>query len=226
MTKLLRPSQLPSGAGRVLLRVLCLLALQTVLFIQGITPVSAGWVGLGLDGITGMKLPGGLEAAPQWQRALMRRDEITSVSWGGDLAALSREPRPAQIKAVNYIVNQVPYREDSEAWGVEDYWATPKEFFARGGDCEDYAVAKYFALRALGFPASELFVLVLRDELRATTHAVLLVITPRDALILDNRQNRIVPWRELRNYRPIYWVNETSGWLQVAESQASRHAQP
>ena len=53
-----------------------------------------------------------------------------------------------------------------DVWGVMDYWETPAEFFQKSGDCEDFAIAKYFALRDLGFPASQMRIVVLKDTLR------------------------------------------------------------
>ena len=63
-----------------------------------------------------------------------------------------------RVEAVNRFFNRiVAYGKDSEAWGRPDYWATPMETLRRGaGDCEDYAIAKYFALQAIGIPASRL----------------------------------------------------------------------
>ena len=72
--------------------------------------------------------------------------------------------------------------------GVEDYWATPREFFAKGGDCEDYALAKYAALRAAGFAQDDLRFLIVRLPHLQTDHAVLSVRHEGRWLILDNRR--------------------------------------
>ena len=57
---------------------------------------------------------------------------------GGDLELLG---------SVNTFFNRLPFVADMAHWGVEDYWASPAETFAsNGGDCEDFSIAKYFAL--------------------------------------------------------------------------------
>ncbi|HBO1414523.1 transglutaminase-like cysteine peptidase [Pseudomonas aeruginosa] len=64
----------------------------------------------------------------------------------------------AKLDAVNQFFNhQVLYREDMVLWGQFDYWASPLETLERGaGDCEDFALAKYFTLRLLGIPERNL----------------------------------------------------------------------
>src|SRR3569623_1777573 len=45
---------------------------------------------------------------------------------------------------------------DLAQYGVEDYWATPLMLFAsHRGDCEDYAIAKYVALREIGIAEND-----------------------------------------------------------------------
>ena len=47
--------------------------------------------------------------------------------------------------------------DDIIHWNKVDYWATPIEFLAsHGGDCEDFAIAKYFTLIQLGIPEEQL----------------------------------------------------------------------
>lgn len=125
----------------------------------------------------------------------------------GKLAGLGAE---AQLAAVNRQINQVNYREDSGNWGEPDYWAAPGEFFANGGDCEDYAIAKYYSLRTLGFTAEQLRIVVLHDLARRQPHAVLVATHDGAELVLDNLSDAIVPWSELPGYRPTYSVNEVT----------------
>lgn len=63
-----------------------------------------------------------------------------------------------QLEAVNRFFNhQARYVEDQKLWGQFDYWATPLEMLELGaGDCEDFALAKYFTLRLLGVPEQRL----------------------------------------------------------------------
>ena len=84
-------------------------------------------------------------------------------AWKDIKAKLSGMSPLEQVKAVNVLINRWPYRTDMDVWGVMDYWETPVEFFQKSGDCEDFAIAKYFALRDLGFPASQMRIVVLKD---------------------------------------------------------------
>ena len=129
-------------------------------------------------------------------------------TWHDFLASLSAETRWEQLVRVNRFVNQFSYREDQANWGAFDYWAAPGEFFAAGGDCEDYAIAKYYSLKSLGFPAEQMRILVLNDTKRRMAHAVLVVDIGPYELVLDSQDGKIRLWSELLHYRPIYWINE------------------
>ena len=123
-----------------------------------------------------------------------------------------------QVKAVNVLINRWPYRTDMDVWGVMDYWETPVEFFQKSGDCEDFAIAKYFALRDLGFPASQMRIVVLKDTLRNLDHAVTAVYLDGDAWILDNLSNAVLSHKRLSHYRPQFSVNEEYRWAHLTPS--------
>jgi predicted transglutaminase-like cysteine proteinase len=99
------------------------------------------------------------------------------------------------IKAVNDYISydNYPYMHDKEQYGKVEYWATPYEFFTNGkGDCEDYAIAKYSVLKALGIPAENMFLAVMKHSSQPfydrSAHAVLMVNYNGLFLILDNAQ--------------------------------------
>jgi predicted transglutaminase-like cysteine proteinase len=76
-------------------------------------------------------------------------------------AAVMRHPPEAgelgELRLCNRYFNTIPYFPDKVHWQMEDYWATPAETVAsHGGDCEDYAIAKYFALKERGIPIEKL----------------------------------------------------------------------
>ncbi len=133
-------------------------------------------------------------------------------TWLAFLDSLETDVLSEQLIQVNRYVNETPYMLDVANWGESDHWAAPTEFFAKGGDCEDYAIAKYFLLRELGVPPEQLRIVVLHDRRRRQEHAVLAVTWEDRTLLLDNVRNRIVPWRELRHYLPIYSLNVRSAW--------------
>jgi predicted transglutaminase-like cysteine proteinase len=101
--------------------------------------------------------------------------------------AQKREGR-ARIGEINRAVNlAIAATSDKIQYGVEDKWASPLMTFTSGrGDCEDYALAKYAALRAAGFAPDELRLLIVR--LPQIDHAVLSVRHEGRWLILDNRR--------------------------------------
>ena len=131
------------------------------------------------------------------------------ADWNRFLDGLQEAPFPDRIAAVNDFVNRVGYREDDQVWGVSDYWAAPGEFFAKGGDCEDYAIAKYFSLRALGVPAERMSIVVLQDKRRRIPHAVLTVRWAGPDLVLDNLSDEVKVWPQLPHYQPVYRVSES-----------------
>ncbi len=117
-----------------------------------------------------------------------------------------------QLRLVNSFWNKWKYIEDPKNYGVSDYWAIPAQFIQRSGDCEDYAIAKYFTLRELGFDPSQMRIIVVQDAVRRLAHAVLSVNIDGEAYILDNLSNIVLPHKRLRNYQPQYSVNESGLW--------------
>ncbi|MCW5730836.1 MAG: transglutaminase-like cysteine peptidase [Alphaproteobacteria bacterium] len=122
-------------------------------------------------------------------------------------------PVEEQIRAVNTFMNRRPYIVDMVNWGVEDYWASPGEFIEKDGDCEDYAIAKFFALRSLGHEELDLRVAVVQDLNLKVAHAVLVVRLDRRILVLDNQISQVVEEKLIRHYRPVYSISERHWWL-------------
>ena len=79
-----------------------------------------------------------------------------------DWQALIREnhnlPEQEKLNRVNAFFNaNVQFIDDQALWDKKDYWATPIETLSiGGGDCEDYAIAKYFTLKQLGVDENKL----------------------------------------------------------------------
>lgn len=106
--------------------------------------------------------------------------------WGGVVDA-------GFLELVNSTVNQAPWKSDPDLYGAIDYWAQPSEFFAKGGDCEDFAMAKMAILRDAGVPERAMGVEVLkRDDGRG--HAVLVVTLDGQDWVLDNLEDRLIPY--------------------------------
>ena len=205
------------------LQVWLLVALGSALLLalpsEDRDPRTAGRLSLGLG------VPSA-QSFPKWTgmvRRVWARDEAWSEvcadrlgrpcglrSWQAFLEGLRSETRWDQLSRVNRFVNAFRYRADRSNWGASDYWAAPGEFFSVGGDCEDFAIAKYFSLKALGFPVERMRIVVLNDLVRRLPHAVLAVDVGPYALVLDSLDDEIRLWSELPHYRPIYTINEKS----------------
>jgi predicted transglutaminase-like cysteine proteinase len=135
------------------------------------------------------------------------------IEWKKLLADTKAKPFRQQLDIVNDWANAHPYVLDQINWGVEDYWETPFEFMAVNGDCEDYAIAKYYSLQALGIPKDQMRIIVVQDfNLGGIIHAILGVYDNDELLILDNQIKQVMPARKIYHYRPIYGINENWWW--------------
>jgi predicted transglutaminase-like cysteine proteinase len=118
----------------------------------------------------------------------------------------------AVLKAVNRFVNNVKYIEDVANWGQSDYWETPYEFFSKGGDCEDFSIAKFITLQKIGFDNDDMRIVILNNTRTNILHAVLVVKVGGTAYLLDNQIPIVEEANDIRYYRPIYSINETNWW--------------
>ena len=117
----------------------------------------------------------------------------------------------ARLGSLNRAVNMaIKPASDWAQYGYDDYWASPLQTLGSGaGDCEDYAIVKYVALRELGVSADDLRLVIVQDDKRLTEHAVVAVRSERKWLILDNRTMAILNTEDARDYRPLFAVNGT-----------------
>lgn len=151
-------------------------------------------------------------------------NDCARAIWTTFLQSIAALPARAQIDAVNRWANAKPYIEDWMNWGVSDYWETPPEFVRRGGDCEDFAIAKYFSLIRLGFSPADLRVVTVYDRNLKASHAVLAVRFEDETLLLDIVTSAIVPLARARHYAPVYALGETGWWLYPAPPFAGHAA--
>jgi len=170
-----------------------------------------------------------LKALPQWQRVLVKAEQQmtdfstcrgnrcspAAKSWRQGIRLSKNKPPMDTLKAVNAFFNRWPYRLDIEVYRQTDYWASPKEFLKLSGDCEDYAIAKYYALKQLGFAPRNMRIVVIKDRIRNIGHAVLAVYMHDTAFILDNLSNLVLPHSRYRHYIPQYSVNGANRWAHV-----------
>lgn len=104
-----------------------------------------------------------------------------------------------ELNAVNHEINkQVTYKTDAELYKKTDFW----EIADSEGDCEDYALAKRKELMKRGWPVAALRLAVCIVP-GAGGHCVLTVDTDLGTYILDNIEQRVVPWKNV-NYKWLY----------------------
>lgn len=136
------------------------------------------------------------------------------------------EDEEQRVTLVNQFFNQrVAFREDTETWGRPDYWASPLETLNKGqGDCEDYAIAKYFSLVAAGVPEAKLRMVYVRAMLqgRAQAHMVLAYYAqPQgEPLILDNLVPDVRAASSRPDLSPVFSFNSEGLWQGVGSNSA------
>ncbi len=122
----------------------------------------------------------------------------------------------AKIERVNRFFNRLNFVDDALHWHKTDYWATPVEFLAsEGGDCEDFAIAKYFTLLDLGIDEHKLTLTYVKALKLNQAHMVLTYYpSPRaEPLVLDNLVEAILPSSERTDLLPVYSLNGSGLWL-------------
>lgn len=118
------------------------------------------------------------------------------------------------LDTINLDINQVKYVSDMDNYNLKDYPASPKEFYSRGGDCEDYAIAKYHKLIELGIPDKDILYILTQDKRSKGWHVLLVVKYEGVHVILDNRSNFI----ERLEYLSYRYQNSTAfNSIQVEE---------
>jgi predicted transglutaminase-like cysteine proteinase len=116
----------------------------------------------------------------------------------------------ARLGEVNRAINlAIRPMSDLAQWGELDVWSSPLTTFANGaGDCEDYAIAKFVALRQAGIAPDDLRIVIIRDKLSGENHAVTAARLDGHWLILDNRRMAMVEDTNARNYRPLFVIDQ------------------
>ncbi|WP_095152950.1 cysteine protease LapG [Pseudomonas sp. Irchel s3b5] len=137
--------------------------------------------------------------------------------WQYLLASQKQIGELAQLNVVNRFFNkQVRYVEDIDLWHEVDYWETPIEALWKGaGDCEDYAIAKYFSLRHLGVPSEKLRITYVKALTQNRAHMVLTYYSTPEAvpLVLDILIDAIKPASQRTDLLPVYSFNAEGLWL-------------
>jgi predicted transglutaminase-like cysteine proteinase len=121
------------------------------------------------------------------------------------------------LQTTNRFFNrQLRFVDDSQNWRQNDYWASPIEALVKGaGDCEDYAIAKYFTLRRLGVPSEKLRITYVKALRYNQAHMVLTYYATPSAmpLVLDNLISEIRPASQRKDLLPVYAFNAEGLYL-------------
>jgi predicted transglutaminase-like cysteine proteinase len=117
----------------------------------------------------------------------------------------------ARIGVINREINfSIVPTSDFAQWGVPDRWSSPLETFTtQRGDCEDYAIAKFVALRAAGIPQQDVRLVVVHNNAAGEQHAVVAVRLDGDWVILDNRWLALVHDREMWRATPLFELDDS-----------------
>lgn len=189
------------------------------------TPRLAPWVSVFATLACALALIVGVTAAPDFDRLLasfvQRWGGAASTqrfsAWRELIVATASVPEPERLKRVNDFFNrQLVFSDDPVVWGQADYWATPIESLGRGaGDCEDFAIAKYYTLRMVGVESSKLRLIYVRartgvaDGTPTQAHMVLAFYAQPDAepVVLDNLLGDIRPASRRPDLSPVFSFN-------------------
>jgi len=145
------------------------------------------------------------------------------------LATLSDSDDETRLQQVNQFFNRrILVREDIEVWGVQDYWASPLEMLEKGaGDCEDFAIGKYFSLLVLGVPAAKLRMVYVRAQIGGpggaeVAHMVLAYYASAGAepVILDSLIGDVRPASRRPDLAPVFSFNGEGLWQGVGSQSA------
>jgi predicted transglutaminase-like cysteine proteinase len=136
-----------------------------------------------------------------------------------------------RMKRVNDFFNrQIKFGEDSAIWNQTDYWATPLETLGLGaGDCEDFAIAKYFSLKEVGVAPEKLRLIYVRarigssDAVASQAHMVLAYYAQPESepLVLDNLINEIRPSSRRPDLVPVFSFNSEGVFAGVSGKEAT-----
>lgn len=192
-------------------------------------PTAARWLGALLAALLAPAAANRLALDADALRAIEQRfghDGAARVLSWRDLIDRERDlPVTGKLAAVNDFFNRLQFIDDATHWRRRDYWATPIEFLGSdGGDCEDFAIAKYFTLLELGVPESRLQITYVKAIELNQAHMVLAYYAhpAADPLVLDNLVDEVLPGSTRSDLVPVYSFNGQGLWVSRARGRGKR----
>lgn len=143
--------------------------------------------------------------------------------WYALIKKQSDSPEMEKLQSVNNFFNRMEFVDDAIHWGKEDYWSTPQEMLiSNGGDCEDFATAKYFTLRHLNVPDEKMRLTYVKSLKLNQSHMVLSYYPEPTAepLVLDNLVAAILVASQRMDLIPVYSFNARGVWLTRKQSSS------
>ena len=150
-------------------------------------------------------------------------------NWLGAIQAVKTKSDEVRLRQINDFINQhIHFEDDISVWQQSDYWATPLETIGQGrGDCEDFAIIKYVALREAGIPTSKLRLVYVKATLTTPAgkfqqaHMILAYYpTPTaEPLLLDHLNPRILPASRRTDLKPVFSFNNEGIFAGVAGTE-------
>jgi predicted transglutaminase-like cysteine proteinase len=149
-------------------------------------------------------------------------------NWRKLVVALGDSNDLDRVKRVNAFVNQqTQFADDMSIWNQLDYWATPLETLGRSaGDCEDFAIAKYFTLLQVGVQQDKLRLIYVRAKTGTSestqAHMVLAYYATPDAepLVMDNLIGDVRPASRRPDLVPVFSFNSAGVFVGIAGNGA------
>lgn len=126
-----------------------------------------------------------------------------------------------KIKIVNDYFNKIPYIDDIDNYNKIDYWANRNEFIKNGGDCEDFAIAKYYTLIDLGVDKRKLILKIVM--IGKLYHMVVVYRDNNINYFLDNIDKTIRTKRN--NIRLLYTIDDNLKDTSIMEKLSKEHWQ-
>ena len=150
--------------------------------------------------------------------------------WHEMLAGSKSLAEKDKLRKVNDFINRrIGFEDDESIWNQSDYWASPLETIGQGrGDCEDFAIIKYYSLLDAGVPLAKLRLVYVKARMKGRSgpyvqaHMVLAYYPAPNAepLVLDNLVPEIRPASQRSDLQPVFSFNSESIWNGTAGNAA------
>lgn len=179
------------------------------------------WLGIALAELNFANLQAQLIARFGPARVILLKD------WQAQLETGRKLPEAEKLKQLNDFFNRnIVFGEDVSIWNQSDYWATPLETIGRGqGDCEDFAIVKYYSLKLAGIPVSKMRLIYVKAQQGGNqrAHMVLAYYASPSAepLVLDNLDPAIKPASKRPDLVPVFSFNSQGIYAGIAGNAAA-----